>query len=47
MTAILLIIGLFLLVMINVPIAVALGAVALIGMLASRWRNRPPAVPNS
>ena len=32
MSAILLIIGLFLLVMINVPIAVALGAVALIGM---------------
>ena len=36
MSAILLIIGLFLLVMINVPIAVALGAVALIGMLVSK-----------
>ena len=36
MTAILLIIGLFLLVMINVPIAVALGAVALIGMVFSK-----------
>ena len=36
MTAILLIIGLFLLVMINVPIAVALGAVALTGMVLSK-----------
>lgn len=36
MSAILIIVGLFLLVMINVPIAVALGAVALIGMVLSK-----------
>jgi tripartite ATP-independent transporter DctM subunit len=36
MNAILLVIGLFFLVMINVPIAVALGAVALIGMVLSK-----------
>src|SRR5210317_142746 len=36
MSAILLILGLFILVMINVPIAVALGAAALIGMVTSK-----------
>ena len=36
MSAILLILGLFILVMINVPIAIALGAVALVGMVLSK-----------
>ncbi len=39
MSAILLVIGLFLLVLINVPIAVALGAVAVVGMVLSKGVN--------
>jgi tripartite ATP-independent transporter DctM subunit len=44
MTTLLLVIGLFLLVLINVPIAVALGAVALVGMVVSKG---PDAVYNA